>query len=768
MRISEVLSEGITHIEDLPVEQFIGAVRNINLYDISEKIDGTNLHFGLDESGRFFTSRESKGGKRFYNFEEWGDKFWQTGFKSAHLALEKISKFLTNKKLLKLGDQIETEILFGQLPNTVPYSGDTNQIILLRPIAGEDLIDLSNRLDKIKQATEGSSVSVNVPNVPFTDDGKRIEFQLEKHKWRMSQTPQVDKALIDQLNMKSQLEDELVKLENFLQGDSGVGNFTNAEVLGIPLNKKPGQMNPTEWRETKELIKSKKAEVINFVSNIKLNVKETLLDNLVRKVSSEFGPSVEEGGWVEGLVFRDPISNDQFKLVDKDLFTAMNKFNWKIRNLLKSSSAAKKMPDVAGRMLEKLSATIGVPELAKARSANTYLRRIKERGEDPIGVISQSVDFDRTKEQWLQDISHYQKLLDKLYEWYEENKDRLVFKGSFGSNVKGGKYAGEVDLKTKQGFAELRQEMENLQKQVKNAKDSKDLVQALIGERIAALSETRSLKEGGNVFSETGAIHRDEIQPTLRKLAEILNKSLDEINDYVLGSVGKAEFSGDIDLALEDLSDEDKAQLVLDLEQKLGKENVKKVGALVSVNFPIEDFNSNKADKRARTGKVQVDLFFGDREWNKFYFHSAGDKSKFKGVHRNLMLATIAKNMIESTSEERDGFGRPIEQVRFMFSPTKGLVKMKRKSEKNIKGDWKKSQSTDVLTKPTKDPKMIAKLLFGPSANENVFNSLETMIDGVKEHLPEKADVIFADFAKGLPDNVRDFDFPEEIGKHMK
>ena len=56
------------------------------------------------------------------------------------------------------------------------------------------------------------------------------------------------------------------------------------------------------------------------------------------------------------------------------------------------------------------------------------------------------------------------------------------------------------------------------------------------------------IDEGGNAVPDVGAIHIDEIEPTLKKLADMLK--MPEVLDQTLGSVGKAEYSGDIDIAV--------------------------------------------------------------------------------------------------------------------------------------------------------------------------------------------------------------------------
>lgn len=774
MRLTEFIFEGITHLEDLPIEQFINSIRKLNQFEITEKIDGANLHFGVDAAGKFYTSREGKGGQRFYDYTKWGNKFKDTGFKSAHLALEKITKSLLTKKLINKGDQIEVEILFGTLPNTVPYKGDVNQIIILRPVHAEDSIEeLSQRMDKIKKVLEGINVSVTVDEVPYTDDGIKVEYRTEKHGWSVSQTPKVDKKLLNSEFLKQTLESKLTKLEDFLYANSEIGKFSNIEILSMPLNKRPDSVPQPEWKSLVPIIKAKKANIIQQVRSLQLDIKEELLNKLVRNVSSEFGPALDDGGWVEGLVFRDPATNEMFKLIDKDVFTAMNKFNWKIRNLIRSTSISSKISDVNGRIVKQLADSISASELGRATTAKKYLRSIKANNQNPIAVIAEKFDFREVKPKWVDIITHHMKLLDRLYSWYEENRSKLSF-NTGGETQKVSQYSGGVDERTKQSFAEMRQEYTRILSEVKSAKSAEELVTIFIGEKLASLDESRMMEsiitEGGHAFDDVGAIHKDEIRPTLYYLAEIIGINYNEMVDYTLGSVNKAEFSGDMDIAvsLADFPPEEQAAFVERIEGKLGKDAVKKFPLLISIKLPIQEYDANKPSTKTRTGNVQVDLMFGDRDWNKFYYHSAGDASKFKGAHRNLMIAAIAKNMVDSVSDEKDSFNRPVEIIRYIFSPTTGLTKILRKGKKNKKGEWMKAQDTEILSKPVKNPDMIAKILFGKGTTRDIFDSLETLIDAVNKYLPNKKEEIFSDFINGLQPDLLNYDFPEEIEKFRK
>ncbi|HEY6436083.1 MAG TPA: hypothetical protein VIY47_05805, partial [Ignavibacteriaceae bacterium] len=86
MNITEI-SKGISHIEDLPIDTFINVLENLHEYEITEKVDGAEILFGIDERG-FYTSREAKGGNRVYSVEDYSVTFPTTYMRSAHILLE--------------------------------------------------------------------------------------------------------------------------------------------------------------------------------------------------------------------------------------------------------------------------------------------------------------------------------------------------------------------------------------------------------------------------------------------------------------------------------------------------------------------------------------------------------------------------------------------------------------------------------------------------------------------------------------------------------
>lgn len=216
------------------------------------------------------------------------------------------------------------------------------------------------------------------------------------------------------------------------------------------------------------------------------------------------------------------------------------------------------------------------------------------------------------------------------------------------------------------------------------------------------------LNEGGNIFknpdgqSATQRINKQDVDPTLAWLEKIVG--VDLINNK-LGTTGIKSTSGDLDVAI----DAEKNQKP-DIEKKLvafvqqnypqddPKQWVRKSGISVHFKTPI---NGNQAN-----GFVQTDLMFGDPEYMKFGLKGIGDeKSPYKGAHRLIMIASVAK-----------GLG-------YKFSNVNGLSNR---------------ETGDFITK---DPNEIAKQLLGKSASAKDLDSVES-IHAIIKKMPNYEELV--------------------------
>jgi hypothetical protein len=200
------------------------------------------------------------------------------------------------------------------------------------------------------------------------------------------------------------------------------------------------------------------------------------------------------------------------------------------------------------------------------------------------------------------------------------------------------------------------------------------------------------LLEGGNVFKDkegrpaTERISRENVVPTVQWLEQLTGLNL---QDNMLGSTGRAATSGDLDLGI-DATKISKDVLIKHLLKRGIKDtDIKKSGDAVHLKTPILGDASN--------GFVQTDFMFSDNPTlQQFALLGGSEGSQFKGVHRAILLASIAKAQ------------------NMKWSPKFGLV----------------DRGTNEVI--TADPKEIAVRLLGQGHHPKDLNSVEAIIKSIK------------------------------------
>jgi hypothetical protein len=187
------------------------------------------------------------------------------------------------------------------------------------------------------------------------------------------------------------------------------------------------------------------------------------------------------------------------------------------------------------------------------------------------------------------------------------------------------------------------------------------------------------LNEGGNVFEASSPIKREDITPTMKEFFKQFETVFPAARLHfegirTLGSVGKKEISGDIDLALSEKSfknindwglQKDRVEELFNIFKKKAKtstdEQLTKRAVIVAIaeklvssntdivtdvkgsgagalfcQFPQFDSTGKQLDK-----KVQIDINVGDVDWLTFAYHSASYKGNVKGLHRTQFLVSL-------------------------------------------------------------------------------------------------------------------------------
>ncbi len=187
---------------------------------------------------------------------------------------------------------------------------------------------------------------------------------------------------------------------------------------------------------------------------------------------------------------------------------------------------------------------------------------------------------------------------------------------------------------------------------------------------------------GGNVFGTTASIKKEDIKPTLleffRQFKTVFPKAEPFFREMkTLGSVGKKDISGDIDLALSEKSFDNVEDWGLDREhimqlfQAFKKRSrtatddlLMKRSVIVAIAEIIQNSDTDIAvDMKGSgagtlflmfpqydsTGKqlednVQIDINVGDVDWLEFAYYSNTYSGNVKGLHRTQLMLSMFSN----------------------------------------------------------------------------------------------------------------------------
>lgn len=487
--MTALLKEGITHLEDLDLQAFITAVSNISKFQATEKLDGAQLWFGLDEDGKLFTSRAGKGksAENVYSEADYPYFGANNGFRATHAALK--SKEDDIRTVLKPGDTIEMEVLFGRQPNAVTYgAGGKNYIAFLRGVNGTQDITVDQLTSRL--ANQTSKVSIKVVD---TVDGQNLTLEPRDFVFQFVGVQKIDASKLRDVNVADKLE----ALDKFLKQSAGIEGLqsTNFDVLTMSLGSFDKEVRP----QVKELRSKLLAKVL---TDFKLPIKKELLTKFVNQIKSPLSAddlSAEEDVGIEGVVLRTPDSDEMVKLVDKDMFTTLNQFNYAVRNSINGVVLTTNMDapeESRGGLLGDLKITIadllGNKELARIQSAKKIFSTLRGKTpEDTLKNVAQQLqgdtDYRSTQRKVLALIDTTQQKLAARLKDFKANKDNFQLK------LKSGKSIGlspEIIRRTLLSFAESKRDLDELQEKIKKTKSLPQLAAVLYGKIAKAVHQT--------------------------------------------------------------------------------------------------------------------------------------------------------------------------------------------------------------------------------------------------------------------------------------
>lgn len=301
------------------------------------------------------------------------------------------------------------------------------------------------------------------------------------------------------------------------------------------------------------------------------------------------------------------------------------------------------------------------------------------------------------------------------------------------------------------------------------------------------------LRQGGNAVSNVQKIAQNNVQPTLDKFYQVLLGVYPNLkwNDTIfkLGSTGKKDFSGDLDIGIDfNAIQREKDETILEqlehLFTYLYKSNVSQEikinnisNDMIHLRYPQYNEEGQQLDKN-----VQIDvLLTPNKEFCLFYMYSpAQDETAYKGAHRNELFRAIIKSTTYKPLKtmQKDG-QKVVVQWTQQDLTSKGLYQQK-KTLVDQNGVWLKYKDTDqdliesyakVLEEQlvSGDPKEVINLLVGDYQFEQI-NSFEKLLDVIQNDQNFKyaqiKDRILSNAANAIRENTR-LVFPDELQSYL-
>ena len=475
----------IVHLEDMEIESFLRVIDDLDKFEVVQKLDGANLRVGIDEHGELFTSREQKGGDRFYKESDFPKNSAYDGFKAAHAVCEKAEGYFL--QVLVPGESINLEILFGAQPNTVLYGKDNlNYIALLEMMPGDDP-SIDPDQSKIKTLMKLMKDKIFIVKTVFADttDGITMVRSPVVTDWKFTVSDEVPESELDKIDIVR----EVGALKAFLKKDNEVAKGLGRELTNFEILKD----------KSRDLSDERKDVETKLMDEYKMPIKKKLLGLIYKQKPSLRGIEGDADAYqgIEGIIFTDPKTRERFKVVDKDVFLAINKFNYQARRSIatKVLSANPDMPiesrgGIVGEARIRSVRLFGLENAESPMQTKKALEAFKGKDiEDTITTIAKN----------LQQLNHssvkrkiqaiYIAALDDLEESLNSFKSGV---NDYKLELKNGqtiKYTKEIQRRTLMTFAEARRQIIELLNDIRRCDDMYDLVDVFFKEQLKQMFE---------------------------------------------------------------------------------------------------------------------------------------------------------------------------------------------------------------------------------------------------------------------------------------
>lgn len=274
-------------------------------------------------------------------------------------------------------------------------------------------------------------------------------------------------------------------------------------------------------------------------------------------------------------------------------------------------------------------------------------------------------------------------------------------------------------------------------------------------------------------------IQIEELEDTMNYISTLTGIPREDL--ITVGSVGKQQTSGDIDIAISE-EKYPSGDIHKKLLKCLGSHycNYNYGTRIGSYAFPIGGNVLN--------GAVQVDLMYVHNvNWAKFAYYSAGDKSKYKGAIRAILLSAVA-GTIENPGEDAfayDEDGELLARAGWGIYLPVGLKRMYQMRDISQKtGKWlktMKSVSPDTILKnfPTlkfcpynitiDDPYKVTTVMFNADTHPSDLQRVEDILRLIKDSgtfTPERTHKILEVAKKRVAQVKGKMEIPSELQRN--
>ena len=301
------------------------------------------------------------------------------------------------------------------------------------------------------------------------------------------------------------------------------------------------------------------------------------------------------------------------------------------------------------------------------------------------------------------------------------------------------------------------------------------------------------LRQGGNAVSNVQKIAKNNVQPTLDKFYNVLKGNYPNLKwddtIFKLGSTGKKDFSGDLDIGIDfNAVQREKGETILEqlehlftylynqqISQEIKINNIS--NDMIHLSFPQYNEDGQQIEKN-----VQIDIILTlNKQFCLFYMYSpAQNQTAYKGAHRNELFRAILKtNTFKPLKTIKKNGEDVVVQWEQQDLTSKGLYNQT-KTLVDQNDNWLKYKDTDqdliqsyakVLKEQlvSGDPKEVINMLVGDYQFQQI-NSFEKLLNVIQNDenfkYSNEKNRILSNTANAIRENTR-LAFPDQLKDYL-